>query len=389
MINFIEKHFITGKNYTKQEERQKYATLSSIVSIIANLLLSISKIICGVIFHSISVLGDGINNLSDCGSSAVTFIGFKLSGKPADKEHPFGHDRIEHVSGFIVSFIVLFVGFELLLSSLEKVFSPVEVEPNMLTTFILAFSMSVKYWLYLFNKKIGDLINSNTIIGVAKDSFNDIFITLGVLVSSGVYYFYNVNIDGYVGVIIALLVAKSGYDLAKDTLSPIIGEAPDPEFIKDIYELIMKKEQVLGAHDLIVHTYGEEKKFASVHVEFDAKIEFMACHEIADEIERDFENLGIQVVVHCDPVVTDSKEFDEYKQLVLDTLNNIDANLNFHGFRYIKQENNIKLLFDIVRPNNLDLTTNELIDLINKDFNNINPKFILVIRVDENYNSFN
>lgn len=387
MINLIEKYFIKGKNYNKQQQRQKYATISSIVGIFANIFLSISKIICGIMFSSISILGDGINNLSDCGSSAVTFIGFKLSGKPADKEHPFGHARIEYISGFIVSFIILFVGFQLFLSSFTKIISPVEVEASILTAYVLIFSMLIKFWLYIFNKQIGNLINSKTIIAVSKDSFNDIFITFGVLISSGIYHFYNVNIDGYVGVLIAILVAKSGYDLAKDTLSPIIGEAPAPDFIKEVYQLIMNKKDVLGVHDLIVHTYGEDKRFASIHVEFDAKIEFIACHEIADEIERDFENLGIQVVVHCDPVVTDSKEYDEYKQLVFNTLTNIDTNLKFHGFRYIKQENNIKLLFDVVRPHEMTLYPEQLIDVITNNLKEINSNFICVIRVDENYNS--
>lgn len=388
MINLIEKYFIKGKNYNKQQQRQKYATISSIVGIFANIFLSISKIICGIMFSSISILGDGINNLSDCGSSAITLVGFKLSSKPADKEHPFGHARIEYISGFIVSFIILFVGFQLFLSSFSQILSPTTIEANILIGYVLVFSIIIKSWLYVFNKKIGETINSQAIIAVSKDSFNDIFITLGVLISSSIYYFYNINIDGYVGVLIAILVSKSGYDLAKDTLSPIIGEAPNPDFIKEVYQAIMDKKDVLGVHDLIVHSYGEDKCFASVHVEFDAKIEFLACHEIADEIERDFEKLGIQVVVHCDPVVTDSKEFDEYKQLVLEVLTNINPNLKFHGFRYIKFSDNIKLLFDVVPPNNINLTSNELIDLICSNFKKINQNCICVIRVDENYNNF-
>lgn len=389
MTNFIDKYFINGKNFTKQEERQKYATISSIVGIVANILLSISKMLCGLIFSSISVLGDGINNLSDCGTSAITLVGFKLSGKPADKEHPFGHARIEYVSGFMVSFVILFVGFQLFLSSFDKVINPSELKPNTLTTTILIISMLVKFWLYIFNKKIGDLINSATIIGVAKDSFNDIFITLGVLFSSGIYYFYNLNLDGHIGVLISILVAKSGVDLLKDTLSPIIGEAPDPEFIKEIYEKIMAKKDVLGVHDLIVHTYGEDKYFASVHVEFDSKLEFITCHEISDEIEREFEELNINIVVHADPVLTDSKEFDEYKQLVVHVINNIDTKLDLHGFRYIKQEDNIKLLFDVVRPTEISITQKDLIKLISNDINKINDKFICIIRIDENYNEIN
>ncbi len=388
MIYLLQKYFITDKNYTKQEERQKYVTLSSIVGCVTNILLSVAKMLCGILFSSISVLGDGINNLSDCGTSAITFIGFKLSEKPADKEHPFGHARVEYVSGFVVSFVILFVGLQLFLSSFNKILNPDELSPNTLTSIVLVVSMIVKFWLYIFNKSIGTHINSSAIIGVAKDSFNDIFITLGVLISSGIYYYFNFNIDGYVGVLISILVVKSGFDLANDTLSPIIGEAPNPEFTKDIYQKIMSKGDVLGVHDLIVHTYGEEKYFASVHVEFDAKLEFIVCHEIADQIEREFEELGIQIVVHCDPVLTDSKEFDEYKSIVRNVLDNINSSIGLHGFRYIKQENNIKLLFDIVRPIDISISSKNLIELISYELNTINENFICIIRVDENYNTF-
>lgn len=386
-MQFIEKYFFEGKNYSKQQKRLKYATISSVVGVVANIFLSIFKMICGLLFSSISVLGDGINNLSDCATSAITFVGFKLSEKPADKEHPFGHARVEYVSGFVVSFVILFIGFQLFLTSFDKIFNPDTIKTNLLTTIILICSMIIKFFLYLFNNNIGKHINSTAIIGVAKDSFNDIFITLGVLISSGIYHYLNINIDGYVGVIISILVAKCGYDLAKDTLSPIIGEAPNQEFIKDIYESIMKKDKVLGVHDLIVHTYGEDKYFASVHVEFDAKIEFIICHEIADEIEREFEEKGIQIVVHCDPVMTDSKEFDMYKNIVKTQLNKIDKQLSIHGFRYINQDTHVKLLFDVVSHNNMKISKTELINTISTAIQDIDEKFICIIRVDENYNN--
>lgn len=344
---------------------------------------------CGIFFSSVSVIGDGINNLSDCGTSIITLIGFKLSEKPADKKHPFGHARIEYISGFLVSFVILFVGFQLVLSSFQQMINPTELVVSSLTHSILICSIFVKFWLYLFHKKIGLKIHSSAILAVAKDSFNDIFITIGVLISSGLYQFWHINLDGHIGVFIGLLVAKTGFDFAQSTLSPIIGEAPKPEFIQEIHKEIMSFEEVLGVHDLMVHSYGEERYFLSVHIEFDAKMAFITCHEIADAIERQFENRGIQIVVHTDPVVTDSPEFDQYKNMVETVLKGIDTALDFHGFRYVNAGEEIKLLFDVVRPCHLNLSPEKLSEKIISDLRKENENFICFIRVDEHYNEVN
>ncbi len=387
MTTYIINTFIRNNNLTDSEQRQKYATVSSIVGIISNIFLSLSKMICGILFSSISILGDGINNLSDSGSSIITLVGFKMSEKPADKEHPFGHARIEYISGFIVSFVIFFIGFQLFLSSFDKILNPTKIETNVLTTVILVFSILIKFWLYTFNKKIGTLINSKAIIGVSKDSFNDIIITLGVLISGGIYYFFNINLDGYVGVLLALLIAKSGFDLARDTLSPIIGEAPKPEFIRGLCEKIMSYDKVLGVHDLVVHTYGEDRHFVSVHVEFDAKLEFLVCHDIADKIEREFEDMGIQVVVHSDPVVTDSKQFNEYKELLTAIIKEIDSSLDLHGFRYVETDHGTNFIFDVVLPCEVNLTAQKLIELICSEVRTFDDKFACIIRVDKHYNT--
>ncbi len=386
MTNFIINTFVLNKKSSQSVSRKKYVMVCSIVGIISNVFLSICKILCGALFFSISILGDGINNLSDSGSSIITLIGFKMSEKPADREHPFGHARLEYISGFIISFVILFVAGQLFLSSFDKIINPIEFELTILSVIVLVFSMAIKFWLYLFNRQIGNTINSKAIIGVSKDALNDIFITLGVLVSSAIYYFFNINLDGYVGALLALIIAKSGLELAKDTLSPIIGEAPDKKFISDISNKIMTYEKVLGIHDLIVHSYGEEKYFATVHIEFDAKLEFIVCHEIADKIERDFEKTGIQLVVHSDPVLTDNKQFDEYKNAVITVLKNIDNSLGLHGFRYIETDDGTKLLFDVELPNNITLSPESLIELIQKNINSTYENFECIIRVDKNYN---
>ncbi|MFI3249591.1 MAG: cation diffusion facilitator family transporter [Eubacteriales bacterium] len=386
MLQYFEKKFVLG--YQENEQRTRYATLSSMIGIVSNLVLSLLKIFCGILFSSIAVLGDGINNLSDSGTSIITLVGFRLSAKPADKKHPFGHARVEYISGFLVSFVILFVGFQLFLTSYDKIRNPVEIVSSGLTTLILLGSIFVKYWLYRVQEKIGTTIRSTAILGVAKDSFSDIFITLGVLISSLIYARFDLNLDGYIGIFISILVAKTGYDLAKDTLSPIIGEAPDPEFIKGIYSEIMSREKVLGVHDLVVHHYGENRYFASVHVEFDANITFVACHEIADQLERDFEDKGIQIVVHTDPVVTDSAEFEYYKNTVKSVLEGIYPTLNMHGFRYIQSGKEIKLLFDVVRTCELEKTSQELMVEISEKLRTMNKNFVCIIRVDEHYNSF-
>ncbi len=388
MIKFIIEKFILDNNLTDNEQRVKYAKVSSIVGIILNILLSFGKMFCGLLFSSISILGDGVNNLSDSGTAIITLVGFKMSEKPADKEHPFGHARMEYISGFIVSFIILFIGFQLFLTSFNKIFNPTEIDVNILSTIVLVASMVVKFWLYLFNKKIGNTINSKAIIGVSKDSLNDIFITLGVLISSAIYFFFSLNLDGYVGVILAILIAKSGFELAKDTLSPIIGEAPKPEFIKDVYTKIMSYDNVLGVHDLVVHTYGEDRYFVSVHVEFDAKLEFVLCHEVADKIERDFEAEGIQIVVHSDPVVTDNEQFDKYHKTLIDIVKNINNSLDLHGFRYVETETGTNLIFDVVLPCEVDLRASELIEKIKVEVQKIDKTFNCIIRVDKHYNTF-
>lgn len=386
MTNFIEKKFILDSSLNERQQRMRYATVSSVIGIGFNLILSMTKMICGILFSSISVFGDGLNNLSDCATTGITFVGFKMSEKPPDKEHPFGHARVEYISGFLVSFVISFVGFELFLSSLEKIFNPTPPQASKLMFSILLLSMVVKFWLFLFNKQIGKRIQSTAMLAVAKDSFNDIFITLGVIISNGVYSYFSINLDGYIGILIAIMVAKSGFDLAKDTLSPIIGEAPKPEFIKEIHDEILSFDKVLGIHDLMVHSYGENRYFVSVHVEFDAKMQFVVCHEIADEIERHFESRDIQIVVHSDPVVTDSLEFNQYKEMVELALKTVDDSINLHGFRYIKVEQELKFLFDVVRPSGFHLSGQELVDAIKTEISKEEGNFICIIRIDEHYN---
>ena len=386
--NFIEKKFILNKNLSDCEQRNKYVFVSSIIGIIANIFLSIVKILLGIITKSISILGDGINNMSDCATSLITLIGLKLSMKPCDKEHPFGHARIEYITGFIISFVIMYVGFELLTSSIDKIFNATKITFNNVTIVILIVSIFIKFWLYVFNKKIGRKINSKTIIGVSRDAFNDMFITIGTLISLLIFNYFKINIDGYIGIIISIFIFKCAYDLAKSTLSPIIGEAPSKVMIKKIYEDIIKYDGVLGVHDLIVHNYGINKYFASIHIEFDSKSSFVEVHEIADKIERDFEDKGINIVVHADPIVVGDKEFNKYLKIIKKEVHKIDKTLSIHGFRFVKINNDIKLLFDVVKPWELNMTINELKKTIDINLKKINKNFVCIIRIDEYYNEY-
>lgn len=375
-----------NNNYIKVNERKKLLLISSIIGIVANILLSLAKMICGFLFSNISVMADGINNLSDCGTSIVTFIGYKLAEKPADKEHPFGHARLEYITGFIISSIIMFIGFELLISSLDKILNPPLLKFSKLTIFILVMSIFVKYVLYKYNKNIGEKINSKAIIGISKDSLNDVFITLSVLFSIVIFYCFKINIDAYVGFFVAIIVIKSGLDLAKDTLSPIIGECPDKELIKKIYSNIMDNYSVLGIHDLVIHNYGTNKFFATIDIEFDSELSFVEVHEIADKIERDFESNGLKINVHADPVIINNKESKLHLNNIKKELKKIDKFLNVHGFRYVKKEEEIILFFDVEKPNNLKLSNDELTNLINSNLKLINNFYTCVIRVDEYYN---
>lgn len=386
MIDFLIKKFVLSSNLDEYRTRQRYGFLASIVGIAMNICLSFLKIGCGLIFNTISVLGDGINNLSDATSSIVTMVGFKMSEKPADKEHPFGHARMEYISGFVVSFIIMFIGFELVTSSFSKVLHPQDVEFSTIIVIVLFASMMVKFWLYLFNKKIGDTIKSKAVYATARDSLNDVFVTFGVLVSIFINQIFSINLDGYVGVILGLVIMKAAYELVIDTLSPLLGEAPDKEFVEYIYKKLIKHDNVLAVHDLIVHTYGYSRNFVSVHVEMDVNFGFLECHEVADNIERDFKAEKINLVVHIDPVVTDCEEVNNYKEMVLSVVKNIDTRISMHDFRAVLGEGHNNLIFDVVLPYEVQMSEEQLKTRIQYDVFAIDNKCYTIIEVDKHYN---
>ncbi|MFI3114989.1 MAG: cation diffusion facilitator family transporter [Clostridia bacterium] len=383
MTKFIINRFVLKNDLSDFELRQRYAYVSSIVGIFCNILLSVLKIACGVIFNTISILGDGLNNLSDAISSVITLVGFKISEKPADKKHPFGHARMEYVSGFTISFLITFVGCELILSTFRNDFKPVF---STISIAILIISIVSKLWLYVFNKKIAETIKSKTILATAKDSLNDVFITFGVLVTSVIYEFLEINLDSIVAIILGVIIIKFGIEIIREMLSLLIGEAPDKDFIKFIYEEISKFDNVLSAHDLIVHSYGYSKSFVSIHIEMDVEFGFLESHEVAEQIENYFKEKEINIVIHVDPVILNSKENDEYKQIVLNILEKIDSRLTMHDFRAVFKISQKKLSFDVVLPNDLDMTENELTQQIKREIFKIDDTIYVEIQIDCNYN---
>lgn len=387
MTNFIIKMFIKDyENVNDPKVRESYGVTSSIVGLIANILLSVGKIVTGFLFNSISVMADGVNNVSDAASSVITLIGFKISGKPADKDHPFGHARVEYLTGLILGIAVLLVGVELIKSSFDKIMNPSRTTFSLAMVIVLVLSILIKLWLSLFYNKLGSKIASSTIIASSTDSRNDVISTAVVLISLFISRATGFEIDGYVGVLVAIFILYSGYEILKDILNPLLGEMPDEDFVKSIEDKILTYDGILNIHDLVVHNYGPNRYFATVHAEVDAKEDIMKAHDLIDNIERDFaRELNINLVIHLDPIITDDKEINALKSMTEEKIKSIDERLTIHDFRVVKGETHTNLIFDVLVPVDCDMKSQELVSLIEKEIQSENETYFAVITVDKNY----
>ena len=387
MTNFLIKKFIKNYDNVKNASvREAYGKLGSVVGIIANIILSVSKISIGYIFNSISITADGVNNLSDASSSIITFIGFKLSGKPADKDHPFGHARFEYISGLIVSFVIILLGIELIKSSFDRIINPKEIEYSVLMIIVLIFSIIFKIWLSLFNKTLGERICSSTMLATSMDSRNDVIATSVVLISVLIAKFTGAQIDGYMGILVALFIIYSGIDILKDILNPILGELPDEELIESIENKILGYDGILNIHDLVVHNYGPSKYFATVHAEVDAKQSILISHDLIDNIEREFlKELDINLVIHLDPIITDDKEINDLRSMTNKKILFIDERLSMHDFRVVKGNTHTNLIFDVTVPFDYEIKSKDLIDKIEKLIKEENETYFSVVTIDRNY----
>lgn len=352
MTQRLVKWFV--KDYEKTEDinvRVSYGVLASMVGICCNLLLFMVKLFLGILVHSISVMADAFNNLSDAASSIIGFIGVKMAQKPADGDHPFGHGRIEYISAFIVAFLVIQVGFSLFKSSVGKIREPQEMVFHLISVAILLLSVGVKLWLGIFNRSLGKRIQSTVMMATAADSLGDVATTLATIVSLVIFGIFGVNIDGIVGLVVSIAVMIAGVNIAKDTLAPLIGEAIDPKVYKEIKEFVEKYDGIVGTHDLIVHNYGPSRSMASIHAEVPSDENIEVSHEIVDLIEREcFKQLGIFLVIHMDPVETHNGRVIEIRDQIDKVLSGLDSRLEFHDLRVVDGSQRVNLIFDVVIP---------------------------------------
>ena len=340
--------------FARSGSRTAVGRLSSIVGVVCNLLVAAAKLLIGLLAGSVSIMADAMNNFSDATSSIVTLVGFKLAEQPADEEHPYGHARYEYISAMVVSGLILVIGFELGKSSVEKIFSPVPVAFSWYLVLVLVGSILVKLWLSLFNRTLGKQIDSAALLATAADSRNDCIATAAVLLSALLEKAFGICLDGWIGLAVSAFILFSGIRMAKETISPLLGESASPELQALIVDYVRQHPKVLGIHDLYVHDYGPGRRFASLHVEMDRREDPLECHEIIDDMEREcFQSHGVQLVIHYDPVVTDDPELTRLHILVDAYLTDFDPRLKSHDFRMVQGTGHTNLIFDVVLPADL------------------------------------
>ena len=366
--------------------RAAYGNLASWVGILCNLALCAGKFMVGTLSGSISVAADAVNNLSDASSSVVSLLGFRRGSRPADEEHPYGHARFEYLSGLAVAVMVLVIGLELGKTSLGKILAPTPVTFSWVTVGVLAASILVKLWMALFNRKVGGRIHSGALIATAADSRNDVLTTGAVLTAALISHFARVELDGWMGLAVALFILYSGVGLVKSTIDPLLGLAPDPELVKYIHERVMSYPNVLGTHDLMVHDYGPGRQFASVHVEMAAEGDVMASHDVIDNIERDFlENDGLHVGIHFDPIVTSDERVGDMRRWLSEAVKEIDGALTIHDLRMVPGPTHTNLIFDCVVPAGFAMSELDVKQAITHLVREKDPRYFCVITVECGY----
>lgn len=388
MTDLLVRFFV--KNYEKVEDkrvRSSYGILASIVGVICNVILFGVKLGIGMIINSISVMADAFNNLSDAASSIISFIGVKLASRPADKEHPFGHGRFEYIAALAVSFLIIQVGLTLFKNSFDKVLNPEAVEFNPILIGILALSILVKLWLMLFNRKLGNRINSTVMKATAADSMGDMLITFATIISAIIVGFTGLKIDGYIGLLVSIFVIIAGVGIAKDTLEPLLGQAIDRKLYTKVTDMIESYEGIVGTHDLVIHSYGPTHRMATIHVEVPNNINFEEAHETIDQIERDvLEQMDIFLVIHMDPIEVNDTFVLEKKDMVIDIIIKLEPKASIHDFRLVNGDHSINLIFDLVIPYSYStkeeqkLLTNIIDEIRKKD-----PKYQCIITIENSF----
>lgn len=387
MIEFLARVFIRHRDTLSPSAlRQAYGQLCGAVGIGLNLLLFAGKLFAGTISGSIAITADAFNNLSDAGSSVVTLLGFRLAGRKPDPEHPFGHGRMEYISGLAVAGLILLMGVELGKSSLKKILSPEEIVSSPLVLAILAVSVAVKLYMFYYNRSIGKKIKSAAMSATATDSLSDAVSTTAVLIATLVGQFTGLNIDGWVGLLVALFILFSAYKAAKETLSPLLGQTPDPEFVDRIEQIVLSYPEVLNIHDLIVHDYGPGRMMISLHAEVSADGDLLQLHDVIDNAEHRLKKeLGCMAVIHMDPIITNDAHTDALRMAVAEKVKTIDPRLTIHDFRTVPGSTHTNLIFDVVVPYDVKLTVDEVRRRIGALVKELDENYFAVVQVDNSY----
>lgn len=387
MSELLVKLFIKdSENIKSAVVRERYGMLSSVTGIVLNILLSAGKYLIGVITNSIAITADATNNLTDATSCIITLAGFKMANRKPDKEHPFGHGRIEYVAALIVGFLVELMGYELIKSSIGKIKNPEAVLFSIPAVIVLVMSILGKVWLAYFNHKLGKKIESPVMSAVVTDSIGDITATSVTLISLILSKFISFPLDGYMGILVSLFILYSGFGILKESIGIILGVPPSKEMVDELVDFIMSHEEILGIHDLVIHSYGASRTFATVHTEISSDDDIIKIHDTIDMIEKKVKDkFGIELVIHMDPIVTNNETVNKYYEMVHKVIKDIDSALNMHDFRVVEGNTHTNLIFDVVVPFGFRLSEKELIEKINSDIKKINENYYLVITVDNCY----
>lgn len=385
-MDFLVRRFIKNYQDTKNANvRTSVGKLSGIVGILNNLFLFVIKFLIGTIVHSVSIQADGVNNLTDAGSNIISILSFHLSNKPADKDHPFGHERTETIASLFVGILILVLGFETAKESISKVIHPGSIDFRIASVIILLISIMVKFWMYAYNKKLSKVYDSSLLEATALDSISDVCGTTAVLVSTLLSPVLHFNLDGYMGIVVSGIILYGAYGLLRDMINSLIGEAPDPELVHNIVDMIMAHPVILGVHDLMLHNYGPNKIFASAHVEVDSSKDIFETHDHIDNIEREVkENMNIDLVLHMDPVKVNDPETELYRAKVVEAIHQIDPKWGFHDFRIVSGPTHANLVFDLVIPFEEKYTQKEIEEMLLKHIES-DKKIYLVLTIDHPY----
>ncbi|WP_270432800.1 cation diffusion facilitator family transporter [Holdemanella biformis] len=385
-MNFLVRRFIKNYQDTKDANvRTNVGKLSGIVGIFSNLFLFVIKFMIGTIVHSVSIQADGVNNLTDAGSNIISILSFHLANKPADKDHPFGHERTETIASLFVGILILVLGFETAKESISKVIHPGSIDFRIASVIILLISIIVKFWMYAYNKKLSKTYDSSLLEATALDSISDVCGTTAVLVSTLLSPVLHFNLDGYMGIVVSGIILYGAYGLLRDMINSLIGEAPDPELVHNIVNRIMAHPAILGVHDMMLHNYGPNKIFASAHVEVDSSKDIFETHDHIDNIEREVkENMNIDLVLHMDPVKVNDPETELYRAKVVEAIHQIDPKWGFHDFRIVSGPTHVNLVFDLVIPFEEKYSQEEIEDMLLKHIQS-DKKIYFVLTIDHPY----